>query len=118
MRKYKELKNGIIVSVGEGARNGITISDSEYETILLTIQSKPTAPDGYGYRLRTDLTWEMYEMPEQTEDEQKHGYTEEDLATMTNAELEQILYGLGITASMNKANMIRLILAAQEEALP
>lgn len=40
-------------------------------------------------------------------------YTETTLQAMTNAELETILAGFGISASMNKANMVRLILAAQ-----
>ena len=46
--------------------------------------------------------------------EENTAYTQTSLEAMTNAELEQILYGFGITANMNKANMIRLILAAQE----
>ena len=114
MRKYKDIKNEIIIAVGEGVRNGITISDEEYKEILLIIKNKPTAPDGYGYRLRTDLTWEMYKMPEQTEDDST-GYTEDELLAMTNAELEQILYGYGRTANMNKENMVALILRLQEE---
>ena len=32
---------------------------------------------------------------------------------MTNAELEIILAGYGVSASMNKANLIRLILSLQ-----
>ena len=64
MRKYKDIKNEIIMAVGESMRNGITISDEEYKEILLTIKNKPIAPDGYDYRLRTDLTWEMYELPQ------------------------------------------------------
>ena len=40
-------------------------------------------------------------------------YTQTALQAMTNAELETILAGFGISASMNKANMVRLILATQ-----
>ena len=40
-------------------------------------------------------------------------YTEEELSAMTNAELERILYGYGVSASMNKENLIRLILSLQ-----
>ena len=40
-------------------------------------------------------------------------YTRESLEAMTNAELEQILYGYGVSASMNKENLIRLILSLQ-----
>lgn len=68
----------------------------------------------------TDCTdgWQEVALPE--------GHLEDDKATsngviwskdtlmgMTNAELEQILYSYGITASMTKANMVRMILIAQ-----
>lgn len=105
--------DGYIILV---SHNGIgtPITEQEYNSIIEKIDNKPaTAPDGYGYRLRTDLTWELYELPQQTEDEQKHGYTEADLAAMTNAELERILATYGLTATANKQNMIRLILYMQ-----
>ena len=116
MRKYKEIENGIIVSIGESLTNGTTISNAEYDSILQTIQNKPSADDGYDYRLKTDLTWERYELPKQeTSESTTTAYTEADLAAMTNAELEQILYGYGRTANMNKENMVALILRLQEE---
>lgn len=65
----------------------------------------------YLYKLHTDMTWERIELP--ADPAEPTAYTQESLEAMTNAELEQILYGYGITASMNKANMIRLILDAQ-----
>ena len=40
-------------------------------------------------------------------------YTREALDAMTNAELERILYSLGVSANMTKANMVTLILAMQ-----
>lgn len=40
-------------------------------------------------------------------------WSKDTLMGMTNAELEQILYSYGITASMTKANMVRMILIAQ-----
>ena len=40
-------------------------------------------------------------------------YTEDELSAMTNAELEIILAGYGVSASMNKANMVTLIMALQ-----
>lgn len=84
MRKYKDIKNEIIMAVGEGMKNGITISDEEYKEILLIIKNKPTVPDGYDYRLRTDLTWEMYELPQQVEDDST-GYTEDELLAMSRS---------------------------------
>ena len=41
-------------------------------------------------------------------------YTREALEAMTNADLEVILAGMGISANMTKANMVTLILAMQE----
>ena len=40
-------------------------------------------------------------------------YTREALEAMTNADLESILAGMGISANMTKANMVTLILAMQ-----
>lgn len=40
-------------------------------------------------------------------------YTRESLEAMTNADLEIILAGMGISANMTKANMVTLILAMQ-----
>jgi hypothetical protein len=64
MKKYyKNLENGYIfaVSIDYGA---VEITESEYNTIMQKIQSKPTDPDGYQYKLRADnLEWELVELP-------------------------------------------------------
>ena len=47
------------------------ITEAEYNNILEIIKDKPVAPDGYDYRLTTDLQWELYELPtveEETDD--------------------------------------------------
>ena len=44
-------------------------------------------------------------------------YTREALEAMTNADLEIILAGMGVSANMTKANMVTLILALQEEVV-
>lgn len=62
MRYYKNIDSGYLISVGTG-NGGTEITESEYSEILATIRNKPTPRDGYGYRLKTDLTWEEYEMP-------------------------------------------------------
>lgn len=62
MRFYKTINSGYIISIGAGA-GGAEITESEYAEILATIRNKPTARDGYGYRLKTDLTWEEYALP-------------------------------------------------------
>lgn len=49
---------------------GKEITEDEYNNILEIIHNKPTAPDGYGYRLTDSLDWELYELPtEETEEE-------------------------------------------------
>lgn len=67
MRYYKILQDGYILSVGKGA-GGEDLTESEYTQILDSIRNKPTAPDGYGYRLKSDLTWERLELPVAPED--------------------------------------------------
>ena len=61
MRYFKNIQNNIInyVSTGYG---GIEITESEYITIMTVIRNRPSA-EGKGYRLRTDLTWEEYDLP-------------------------------------------------------
>lgn len=63
MRYYKTINDVYITSIGNGS-GGTEISAREYADILETILSKPTAPEGFDYRLKTDLTWEEYEKPE------------------------------------------------------
>ena len=55
---YKIINDGIIVAVGEGY-NEPQISKEEYSKILSTIKTAPIASDGFTYRLREDLTWEL-----------------------------------------------------------
>ena len=45
------------------------ITESEYNKIREIIRNRPTPPEGYGYRLTSDMTWELYEMPEETDPE-------------------------------------------------
>ena len=62
MKYNKRISNGYIVSVdavpGDSAKGNIT--EAEYNEVLRVIQSCPNEA-GYGYRLKTDLTWEKYE---------------------------------------------------------
>ena len=63
MRYYKIVNNGYILVVGTG--NGYTeITEEEYNDILNVISNMPVAPNGYDYKLKEDLTWEMYEITE------------------------------------------------------
>lgn len=62
MRYYNITNSGYIISIGTG-NGGTEIAESEYAEILAVIRDKPTARDGYDYRLKTDLTWEEYKLP-------------------------------------------------------
>ena len=67
MRYYKVIFNEYILAVGTG-NGGEEISETEYNEILSVIQTKPTPHSGFGYHLKTDLTWELYELPAIEED--------------------------------------------------
>lgn len=54
----------IIIAVGNGDfSGGAEITEERYSEIIKALSFTPTAPDGYGYRLKADLTWELYELP-------------------------------------------------------
>lgn len=64
-RYYKQTDAVYILAVGVGV-GGMEISEDEYSEILSVIQNRPSA-DGKGYRLKTDLTWEAYDLPPEPE---------------------------------------------------
>lgn len=67
MEKYfKNIENGYLTSISTGS--GMEeIAQEEYEHILSVIRSAPAAEEGRQYRLRTDLTWEPAELPNEDE---------------------------------------------------
>lgn len=62
MRYYKMIIDSYLVAIGNGS-GGTEITVDEYAELLNIIRSKPVATEGYDYRLKTDLTWEVYERP-------------------------------------------------------
>lgn len=52
-KKYE--KDGYILCLGIGDE----ITEDEYNTILDKINNRPTAPEGFTYRLTTALKWEL-----------------------------------------------------------
>ncbi len=107
MRYYKQTADGYITAIGTAAVGGETISAEEYAAIKTAMNSRPESTGGYVYRLTTALTWELAAA------EEDGLYTQEELEGKSNAELTRILQNYGIAANMTKANLIRLILAAQ-----
>ena len=69
LRYYQTVEDGCIVSIGIGP-GGEPIGAAVYEDIRARIDAAPTPPEGYGYRLRTDLRWELYPLPEPEEEEE------------------------------------------------
>ena len=62
------------------AITGGNITEAEYNEILTIIQNQPTPKEGYGLRLKTDLTWEEYELPiEPDPDPDPESGSEEDM---------------------------------------
>lgn len=75
---YKIITNGYITVIGTG-NGGIEITEEEYSFLLDHIRNCPKAPEGYGYRLKEDLTWELYELPIIPEDDE---ISSDELMTM------------------------------------
>ena len=61
MRYYKITGEGFIYSIGVGD-GGEEISEEEYNTIQTAIANKPEATETTDYMLRTDLTWDAYDV--------------------------------------------------------
>lgn len=83
MRYNKQTSNSYILAIGTGA-GGTEIPEAEYNDIMAIIQSCPAA-GGKGYRLKTDLTWEEYDLPPEPEP------SDED--ELSDAEALKILLG-------------------------
>ena len=66
MRYYKQTEEEFINSIGTGS-GGEEITEKEYETILSVIHNRPVPDTGYDYRLKSDLTWELVELPPEQE---------------------------------------------------
>ena len=110
--------SGKLVSIGTGS-GGIEITVEEYEELSSEIKEKAVLVSDLAagkiseVEIREDWREEIVRRAEDTAQETAAVYTQTALQAMTNEELETILAGFGISASMNKENMVRLILAAQ-----
>lgn len=61
MRYYKQISDNYIIAIGTGYGSE-EITEAEYNELMAIIQNAPHT-DGKGYKLRTDLTWEEYDLP-------------------------------------------------------
>lgn len=62
MRYFVVIEGSYIIGVGKGER-GEQITEQRYNDILAAIRAKPDVQGTTDYRLKTDLTWEAYELP-------------------------------------------------------
>ena len=76
MRYYKQLSDNYIIAIGTGP-GGTEITETEYNSILSVIQSRPTS-ETQGYRLRADLTWEAYDLPTEPEPSDEDEISDEE----------------------------------------
>ena len=118
MRYYKMTDaDGNLTAIGTGS-GGVEITAEEYAELSAEIAEKAAmvAALAAGEITETDIREDWREeivRRAAAVSDSADTYTRESLEAMTNAELEQILYGYGVSASMNKENLIRLILSLQ-----
>lgn len=66
MRYYINKDDEYIYGIGTG-ESGEEITEEEYNELLTIIRNRPVREE-YGYKLKTDLTWEEYALPPQPDD--------------------------------------------------
>lgn len=67
----KYINDNYIVGVGIGAGTGSEITEDEYNKILDKINNRPTAPEGFTYRLTNALKWELCKLPPTVENNEE-----------------------------------------------
>ena len=61
--EYKIVKaDGYILGVAEVPFGG-NIDKAEFDKVTNVINQMPEPPDGYGYKLKENLEWELYKLP-------------------------------------------------------
>lgn len=122
MRYYKMTDaDGKLTAIGTGS-GGTEITAEEYAELSaeITHKAKLVASLAVGEIAETDIREDWREeivRRAEALSASADTYTREALEAMTNADLEIILAGMGISANMTKSNMVTLILAMQEEAV-
>ena len=118
IRYYKTTDtDGNLTAIGTGS-GGVEITAEEYAALSAEITAKAAlvAALAAGEITETDIREDWREeivRRAAAVSDSADTYTREALEAMTNADLEIILAGMGISANMTKANMVTLILAMQ-----
>ena len=118
MRYYKLTEaDGKLTAIGTGD-GGVEISEEKYTALSAEIAEKAAlvaslaAGEITEAEIREDWREEIVRRAAAVSDS-ADTYTRDALEAMTNADLEIILAGMGVSANMTKANMVTLILAMQ-----
>ena len=118
MRYYKMTDSeGNLTAIGTGS-GGVEITEEEYAELSAEITAKAAlvaalaAGEITDSEIREDWREEIVRRSAAVS-ASADTYTRDALEAMTNADLEIILAGMGISANMTKANMVTLILAMQ-----
>ena len=118
MRYYKMTDaDGNLTAIGTGS-GGVEITEEEYAELSAEIAEKAAlvaalaAGEITDSDIREDWREEIVRRAAAVS-ASADTYTREALEAMTNADLEIILAGMGVSANMTKANMVTLILAMQ-----
>ena len=83
----KNTENGYIVSIVKGVSVG-NITEAEYQAINDIIRNKPTAEQGFDYRLREELTWELVQLPEPEREDEETATEADYLASLAELGVE------------------------------
>lgn len=119
MRYYKMTDaEGKLTAIGTGV-GGTEITAEEYTVLSEEIAEKAAlvAALAAGEITETDIREDWREeivRRAAAVSDSANTYTRESLEAMTNADLEIILAGMGVSANMTKDNMVTLILTIQE----
>ena len=76
MSYFQVVEDGYVIGIGKGSGTP-KITEAEYNEILSIIRNRPQA-EGKGYRLKTDLTWEEYDLPPEPEPSDEDEITNEE----------------------------------------
>lgn len=69
MKYYEIILDGYILGVYIGKDGENEITKERYELIQEALSRAPELEEGYGCRLRIDLVWEIFEIPEDETEE-------------------------------------------------
>ncbi len=89
MNYYKQIENNFILAIGTGG-GGTEITEAEYDEIMTVIHNKPPATETIDYRLKTDLTWEQYEVEPPVPDDDPPDNLQESAEYLLNHDMVEL----------------------------